>query len=370
MKKNLEAIEPAVADANPAVPSVLLPPVPCERMLLEKLPELKYTRAIVVSPGRSQSAWRLAELDGGKVVQAWYLDLYQAERAREAAAEANANVEVVCSAELPDAEFDLVAMPILASGEAELTRENMQQAHQQLSSGGTLIVSVDNPRDQWLRLQMEALFDKVTCADATGGRVYWARKTKPLRKLKYFGCEFTFRDEGRLVHAYSRPGVFSHRRLDPGARQLLLAAEIEGDQRVLDLGCGSGAIALAAAQRRSGVEVFAVDSNLRAVQCTQLGAQKNNLHNLRAIANCDGNLGLDGTVDVVLANPPYFANFRIAEHFLATASKCLRAGGALLVVTKQPGWYEQRLPVEFEDVTVFPSGTYFIACGRKCPATA
>lgn len=345
--------------------SGVLPPLPCERMLIETMPQLKYSRAIVISPGRAQTAWRLAELDSSSTVQAWYLDLYDANQASIAAEKAVARVEVVCAADLPEEPYHLIAMPVLVSGEAELTRELMQQAHQRLIDGGTLMVSVDNPRDQWLRLQMEAIFDKVTCADAVGGRVYWARKNKPLRKVKNFGCDFTFRDSDHLIHAHSRPGVFSHRRLDPGARQLLLAAEIEPSQRVLDLGCGSGVIALAAALRGEDIEVVAVDSNSRAVECTQLGARLNEISNVQAVANFDGELDCSNTFDLVLANPPYFANFRIAEHFLSTASKYLRPGGALLVVTKQPTWYEQRLINDFEDITIFPSGKYNLACGRK-----
>src|SRR5690606_5726222 len=91
--------------------------------------------------------------------------------------------------------YDLIAMPVLRRGEVELTRELMQQGHERLALGGFLAVSVDNPKDQWLHEQMQALFDKVTCHRTSQGSAYWGKKTKALKKLKDFSCQFAFRDE-------------------------------------------------------------------------------------------------------------------------------------------------------------------------------
>ena len=70
------------------------------------------------------------------------------------------------------------------------------------------------------------------------GVVYSGIKTAPLKKTRDFGCEFAFRQNGRLLRAYTRPGVFSHRRVDAGARALMETMEIEPGQRVFDIGCG------------------------------------------------------------------------------------------------------------------------------------
>jgi len=294
-------------------------------------------------------------------VAAWYVDLHDAAEANLVCAE---GVEIQCGSDLPEEEVDLVAIPVLRRGEAEMTRELLQQAHERLVEGGYLAVSVDNPKDTWLHEQMQALFDKVTCQRSARGSVYWGRKTQPLKKIRDFSCQFTFRDQQRTIQVISRPSVFSHRRLDPGARQLMLSAEIGPQDNVLEMGCGAGAVSLAAAFQTTG-QVIAVDANARAVECTERGAELNQLSNVQTIHNADGLLELPVAVDLALANPPYFGNDRISQHFVDTAVASLRSGGALLVVTKQPAWYESYFEQHFEDIVVFEASKYFIACGRK-----
>lgn len=337
-------------------------PLPCERVLIDKFPDLEFERGLVISPGRAQVASLLHSRSHVSHVTAWYLDLYQASQASEGLDNA---IKVECRPDLPDEIFDLVVFPISMRGEAELTRDLLQQSHQRLREGGALITSVDNPRDQWLREQMEPMFDKVTCIQAEEGRVYLGHKTRELRKIKNFAAEVVFRDEDQLIKLITRPGVFAHRSLDPGARQLLLTMDIEPGQHVLDLGCGSGALALATRLRHADVTVLAVDSNARAIDCTKHSSIANALTGIVTRLDCDGHLGVDNTVDVVLCNPPYYSDFQIAEKMLRSAYAALRPGGAALFVNKQPKWYEDRFPTTFEDVELMVSGKYWVACGRK-----
>jgi 16S rRNA (guanine1207-N2)-methyltransferase len=113
------------------------------------------------------------------------------------------------------------------------------------------------------------------------------------------------------------------------------------------------------------VAAFAVDSNARAIQCVELGAELNGISGLQTQLNSDGQLGLDESIDVVLCNPPYYSDFEIADKMVRTSRQALRSGGAALFVNKQPKWYEERLPQEFDDVAIFPSAKYWVACGRK-----
>ncbi len=346
---------------NPASEAAL-PPLPSEQLMIDQLPLLGGSRALVVSPGRAQLADHLSGNHGMQYVGAWYMDMHAASAANLVCADA---VDIQCGSDLPEVPLDLVAIPVLIRSEAELTRELLQQAHIRLAEGGHLATSVDNPRDHWLHEQMQELFDKVSCVRNRSGCVYWARKESPLKKVRDFSCQFQFRDEDqRTLQVVTRPGVFSHRRLDPGARQLMLAAEIGAADNVLEIGCGAGPVTFAAAVQTTG-KVFAVDSSARAIECVQRGAALNGIHNVHCLLNADGGLELSEPIDIALANPPYFGNDRISQHFVDTAAIALRSGGALLVVTKQPGWYEAYFETIFEDIAVFESGRYFIACGRK-----
>ena len=79
-------------------------------------------------------------------------------------------------------------------------------------------------------------------------------------------------------------GVFSHGHIDSGTKLLLQTAPAPpptGD--LLDLGCGSGAIALALALRSPGSTIWATDVNSRARELTALNAERNGLVNIRAV---------------------------------------------------------------------------------------
>ena len=170
---------------------------------------------------------------------------------------------------------------------------------------------------------------------------------------------------GGLLQAVSRPGVFSHRRLDAGARQLIDAAEVAPGMRVLDIGCGAGTVALALAARDSTVAVHAVDGNARAVECTLAGAALNGLTNVTAELSCDGIYSGAGEYDLAVANPPYYADNRIAELFVNAAHRSLRPGGRLLVVAKRADWYAATMPESWDQVEHCQSKNYAIISGLR-----
>lgn len=338
-----------------------LPALPAEKLLWEKLPKLCGQSALVISPGRAQLAEHLLNQGQYQQVAAWYLDLFSA---ATTASSIDPSVEVLCSADLPDQIFDLVAMPVLTKSESELTRDLMQQAHARLVNGGYLAMAVNHAGDQWVHQQMQAMFAKVSCNRSQAGCVYWAQKHGELKKVKNFLAEFSFRDDQNLIRAVSRPGVFAHRRVDVGARQLMRSAEIGPQDHVLDMGCGSGTISLAASKRTQGL-VHGVDSNARAVECLKRSADWNRVVNVHCHLNADGLLDLPQPVDVALANPPYYGDDTIASHFIDVCIKHLRPGGALLVVTKQPRWYHAYFQSKLEEIAIFESSKYFVCCGRK-----
>ena len=81
-----------------------------------------------------------------------------------------------------------------------------------------------------------------------------------------------------------------------------------GAFRVLDLGTGSGAIALSIAHARPDVEVTAVDASQEALDVARENAQRLNIANVRLLCS-DWFFALTGErYDLIVSNPPYIAD--------------------------------------------------------------
>ncbi len=329
---------------------------PAERLAINACTGVTAERILCRTVGRGQTAAFLAESLPSSSVTCHFIDIYPAEDARDLTTNFP-NLNIVCSPDLPEGEVDLFVMPVARGGEAELTREILQQGYDRLAIGGMLIATSDNKKDVWLHHEIDKFGRNIDRTPKRHGVTYRMKKLKPLKRLRDFTAEFVFRDGENLVQAVSRPGVFSHRRLDVGARALMEVMTINPGDHVLDIGCGSGTVALAAGLRAPDVHVHAIDSNSRAVQCAIAGAHLNGLANFTTGMTADGELfdderDLSGTFDVALANPPYFSHFQIAEIFLQSARKGLKPGGRLYFVTKHAEWATARIEQLFDDVEV------------------
>jgi 16S rRNA (guanine1207-N2)-methyltransferase len=366
---------------EPSAPAVPQPQQPLrpkveELRLLEVASELlaaykggKLIRIAGVSTGRGQACATIAHELPHASVCLWYLDLHYSELASEHARLENGsvaeNLAIDCKADLELTDLDCTLVPLSSSGEQELARDLIQQHYDALSLNRWMVVSVDNPKDRWVHEHLKTYEKSIRVRPFQDAVVYIVEKSRPLKKRKDFSCQLAFRDCDELIHLVTRPGVFSHRELDNGARQLLDAVDVYPEARLIDIGCGSGSVALGVAKRDPSAHVRAVDSNARALWCVRQGIALNGLENVSLELNASGEYQDSGTFDMALANPPYFGNYLIAEKFLQAAQRSLREGGRLVLVTKQPAWYQENLPRWFEDCEVFPSRRYHIASGVK-----
>ncbi len=75
-------------------------------------------------------------------------------------------------------------------------------------------------------------------------------------------------------------------------------------RRAVDIGCGTGAGAVAVAKRAPGAEVLAVDINDAALEFTRINT---GLAGVRNVRPCRSDLltGVDGTFDLIISNPPF-----------------------------------------------------------------
>jgi len=93
-------------------------------------------------------------------------------------------------------------------------------------------------------------------------------------------------------------------------RCLELIAEL-AEPRVLDVGVGSGAIALAIADEHPGARVVATDSSPDALAVAAANAEQTGLHVELVLGELFA--GLEGPFDLVVSNPPYVAQEDVPE---------------------------------------------------------
>lgn len=344
-------------------------PTSPDQMLIDALDVVEDSdeRIFTMSLDRAGAAIACARQFPQSQVTCNFFDLFLATEAGQGSdAHGCPNLQITCTADIPAEGYDVVALPFRKTDPSELTRELVQSAFLALKTGGKLIVSFANPRDHWLHEMLRAMFPKVTRrAHGKAGVVLTATKRDDLKKIKDYAAEFDFRDGENIIHAISRPGVFSHRRLDHGARALMKYMEVHEGDRVLDIGCGAGVVSLAAACRAPGVTVHAVDSNPRALDSTLRGAERNGLTNITTQLCANGRIDHAGTFDLAVGNPPYFSNYRIAAIFIRAGLLALKPGGTLAIVTKSYDWFGATMSDYQDDVAVHAIGNYYIVRGTQ-----
>ena len=107
---------------------------PQEQLLSALIAELPAARVLTNTAGRGQFAAAYARARTQATVACWFLDLYQQQQANLANQPLPANLRLICAADPPSEEVDLIAWHFSRQGEAELTREMLHLGHQRLAA--------------------------------------------------------------------------------------------------------------------------------------------------------------------------------------------------------------------------------------------
>ena len=130
-------------------------------------------------------------------------------------------------------------------------------------------------------------------------------------------------------------GVFSRDGLDRGTRVLLEALPVLSG-RILDLGCGWGAVGVALGAKYPDLEIVMTDVNCRAAALARRNAAANRVR--AEVLEGDGFDAVSGRFDAIVTNPPIRAGKAVIYGLFDRAREFLSPGGTLYaVIRKQQG---------------------------------
>lgn len=155
---------------------------------------------------------------------------------------------------------------------------------------------------------------------------------KDLGRLKE-DIVFNARLKGHDFIFHSTWGLFNPKSIDEGTGLLIDEMEISPADKILDLGCGYGALGIAAAKLAPEGEAHLVDKDFVAVEYAEKNIKANKLDNCRAyLSNAFSKIPDDQRFDVILSNIPAKVGNEMLSIILNDADKFLKPGGRLYIV--------------------------------------
>jgi len=154
---------------------------------------------------------------------------------------------------------------------------------------------------------------------------------KQTSKLRIKEIEVTLR--GNKLKFYTGSGVFSIGQIDKGTKLLIEASIIQPNWKILDLGCGYGAIGISIAKAFPLAHITMTDINERAIKLARMNIELNNLKNIELIKS---NLyqNIQEKFDTIITNPPQLAGRKICFEIIEKAKDHLEKEGLLQLVAR------------------------------------
>lgn len=226
----------------------------------------------------------------------------------------------------------------------------MACAMQNLTGGGILIACCPNRMGaRAYEKRLQELSGNLSSTSKSKCRLFSAGRSKQFNEgLAEEWIQKAATRKLPQLNLYSRPGLFSWDRPDPGSHLLLehLPPDLSGSG--MDLCCGLGYLAAEVLQRSDGIDAFhLVDSERTALDCARLSLKSFNrtrlyFHWLDASAE-----PLPGNFDWIILNPPFHHGkdpaIELGQKIIAAACGALKTGGRLYLVANVQLPYEATL---------------------------
>jgi len=152
-----------------------------------------------------------------------------------------------------------------------------------------------------------------------------ARSARVERRFLYRGELLTFAVD---------TGIFASHGVDPGTALLIENLTLRRADRVLDLGCGWGAVGVAAGKSAPDGHVVLTDVNRRAARLARENLERNHVTNAEVRVGSLFDPVPGEAFDVIATNPPFHAGRPLILQLLAQAPSFLSPEGRLVLVGK------------------------------------
>ena len=185
-----------------------------------------------------------------------------------------------------------------------------------------------------------------------------SKETGCIIEINLFGLNFIFK---------TRAGLFSPKAVDAGTLAMLEAAFpcFTKGARVLDLGCGYGVVGILAAKLCGHNSVFMSDISPEAVMSAKENALLNGVPQVAAVESSGFANISEAGFNLILSNPPYHSDFKIAKEFIEKGFNRLKIGGKMFMVTKRLDWYKNKFNAIFGGVKITEKDSYFVFMAEK-----
>jgi 16S rRNA (guanine1207-N2)-methyltransferase len=266
-----------------------------------------------------------------------------ARRTLEANRVTNAEVKLSdCAQVVLDHSVDGV-LALLPKGRATW-EQTVLDAARVLRTGGALFLA--GAKDAGIKSASKyvaQVFGEVNVLAYKGGcRVVSATKgtqTSPPQSDYYTWRTIEARVDDEELEYVTKPGLFSWDALDDGTRLLIEALHkvpLRANDQVLDMGCGSGVLAIVASRQACTGQVVGLDVDCRAVEATRRTLAHNQITNAQAALSDCGQSVHGQSFTAVVTNPPFHheraTTYAIAEQIVREAAALLRKRGRLYLV--------------------------------------
>jgi 16S rRNA (guanine1207-N2)-methyltransferase len=159
--------------------------------------------------------------------------------------------------------------------------------------------------------------------------------------------------------------LFSPTNIDKGTLAMLSAVDLSDKDKVLDLGCGYGAVGIYVAKKIGVQNVVMSDIDELCVRFSKKNSELNGVDGIKVI-HSNGFANIEDTdFTFILSNPPYHADFSVPKHFIEKGFNRLKVGGKLVMVTKRKDWYENKITTIFGGVNIKETDGYYVFCSEK-----